>query len=296
MLNKTIHPTTLTGIKRLAKSLKIEQAIPHTRALDVAAQQAGFQNFRHARNTLPRTVKHKTFLENHHVYLTVYWKNEKNGSSGRETLHLPLSTPWNSLIEPSQFKLIRTLMWFKAEGSDHLASEHLQQNQSLARRDICAVARTLQFMDATKLRPSRSHHRAFPNSSWSDKLPARDHYSVWYDRKTKRYLFADEPYEQAANTQIHERETWAKRHGFIISKPNWPGMYAPDVGSRLYLVADNEKGIPLKPVVKVLNKLPSPIVEDTWNGESAPMLPYFVSPGTTKVRVRDDTRAIPRSR
>jgi hypothetical protein len=46
------HPTTLPGIKRAAKAIKRERGISHVEALDVAAQAAGYQNFRHARNSL----------------------------------------------------------------------------------------------------------------------------------------------------------------------------------------------------------------------------------------------------
>jgi len=111
-------------------------------------------------------------------------------------------------------------------------------------------------------------------------VPGHDHHSIWYDRVLKRYLFADEPYEPAADSNAVERAEWARRNGHVIAKPEWPGMYNPDGGSRLYLISDLETGIPLEPVVAALNKLPAPMIEGNWNGESAPTLPYFVSPGT----------------
>jgi len=45
-------PKTLEGIKRLAKRIKREQAIPHHLALDQAARGSGYENFRHAQNEL----------------------------------------------------------------------------------------------------------------------------------------------------------------------------------------------------------------------------------------------------
>ncbi|MDH6169994.1 hypothetical protein M2282_005164 [Variovorax boronicumulans] len=107
-----------------------------------------------------------------------------------------------------------------------------------------------------------------------------DHYSVWYDRETKRYLFADEPYEMAVEGKAAERAAWSERHGFTIAKPSWPGMYNPDGGSRLYLIADSGKGVPLAPIVAALARLPAPIVEAAWDGESEPSTPIFFSPGT----------------
>lgn len=66
-------------------------------------------------------------------------------------------------------------------------------------------------------------------------------------------------------------------------------MYAPDVGSRLYLIADETKGIPLQPIKDALNKLAPPIVEAAWSGVSAPHIPFFVSPGSiAKAAVEKD--------
>lgn len=37
-------------------------------------------------------------------------------------------------------------------------------------------------------------------------IPGRDHYSIWYDRDTKRHLFVDEPYEEAAKGKLAGRQ------------------------------------------------------------------------------------------
>jgi serine/threonine-protein kinase len=49
---KPLRPSTLDGIKRLAKSIKDARGITHTEALNVAARQAGYQSFTHARHQL----------------------------------------------------------------------------------------------------------------------------------------------------------------------------------------------------------------------------------------------------
>ncbi|WP_294254850.1 DUF5623 domain-containing protein [uncultured Comamonas sp.] len=280
MSSEAIRPSTLDGIKRLAKLLKTERGIKYLPALDEAAQLAGFQNFRHARNVLRATPKSGRPRPGHRIFLTAYWKSREDGTSGRETLTIELSAQWGDLITPLQLQNHRALVHFRSEGPDHLALEPLLGTQSEARRAVCAAARALHFMDATKLRPSKSHSRAYPGGRSSNAIPGRDHYSIWYDRETKRYLFVDEPYEKAVDGKVQEREAWAKRHGFAIIKPKWAGMYAPDIGSRLYLVADEKKGIPLGPIAAALDKLPVPIIEDSWEGESASMMPFFVSPGT----------------
>lgn len=296
MSSEAIRPSTMDGIKRLAKSLKVERSIQHTQALDDASQAAGFHNFRHAGNVLRAAPKTERSRPSHRVYLTSYWKHGGGGETGRETLSIWLSALWGDLITPPQLQKHLALADFRAEGPDHLAREHLQSSQSAARRAICAAARVLHFMDATKLRPSKSHSRAFPGGRSSNAVPGRDHYSIWYDPQTKRYLFADEPYEKAVEDKEQERETWAKKHGFVIVKPEWAGMYAPEVGSRLYLIADETKGIPLEPIAAALDSLPSPIVEAAWDGESAPMKPFFVSPGTVAQSATKDKPKGPRKK
>jgi len=280
MSSEAIRPTTLEGIKRLAKSLKVERRVQHVQALDVASQAAGFQNFHHASNALRTGPAPEQEIHGYRVFLSAYWEQRESGASGRETLTIWLSSPWTNLITPLQLKNHPALAGFRKDGPDHFVHERQQNSQSHARNYVCAAARVFHFMDATKLRPSQGYSRVFPGGDFINAIPGHDHDSVWYDPKTRRYLFADEPYEGAAEGRKPEREAWAKRHGFVIVKPEWAGMYAPDLGSRLYLVTDKTKGIPLSTVAASLNMLPSPIVESTWNGESAPMKPFFVSPGT----------------
>jgi hypothetical protein len=280
MSSEAIRPSTIDGIKRLSTSLKREQGIPHLRALDEAAQIAGFQNFRHASNVLPKGTESKRVRPRCQVFITAYWKDRKLGSDGRETLTISLSTPWANLITSAQLLNHRALMHFRGEGPDHLARINLVESQSQARRAACAAARALQFMDATKLRPSKGHSKAFPGGRSTNAVPGRDHGSVWYEPESKRYLFVDEPYEAAVNDRAAERATWATKHGYEIVKVEWAGIYNPDGGSRLYLVADSKKGVPLAPIAKALNALHRPLVEAAWDGESTPMTPIFVSPGT----------------
>lgn len=279
MSSEAIRPSTMDGIKRLANSIKVERGIKHTPALEVAAQLAGFHNLKHAQNVLKNGGSRPNARPGHRLYLTVYWRDKESDTRGRETLSIWLGTLWSDLVTLTQLDHHRALSDFRPEGPDHLAVRHLTHSQSQARREICAAARTLQFMDATKLRPSKSHSRAFPAGRSSNAVPGRDHYSVWYDRQTKRYLFVDEPYEMAVEGRAAERAAWSERHEFSIAKPSWPGMYNPDGGSRLYLIADTAKGVPLAPIVAALDRLPAPIVEAAWDGESAPSMPIFFSPG-----------------
>jgi hypothetical protein len=283
MSNKPIQPSTLEGIKRYAKSIKSQQGITHTLALDIASKAAGYPNFRNASKALNSAVLKQSYK----IFLTASWK--KDDFRGRETLTMELSSPLGDLVTSAQLRNHRSFENFYDEGSDHLVRYKFLNSQSEARSLVCAAARVLQFMDATKLRISTGYKRAYPKGDISKAIPGKDHGSVWYDSSTRRYLLVDEPYEPAVERLTKDREAWAKQYGFQVVKPEWAGMYAPDLGSRLYLITDETKGIPLQPIKDALNKLAPPIIEAVWNGESAPQIPFFVSPGSiAKATVKKD--------
>ncbi len=47
------RPTTLAALKRLTKQIAKRDGVTHTQALELAAKQAGYENFAHARKFLP---------------------------------------------------------------------------------------------------------------------------------------------------------------------------------------------------------------------------------------------------
>jgi len=275
MSTGTIRPSTLDGIKRLAKSLKTKQGIRHLEALDFAAIAGGFENFRHARNVL------KTSEDRHQkafrVFITAYWRDNKLSETGRETLTLWMDSPWDNFVTLSQMRFTRGLRNFRPAGPDHLIYRDTAISQQRARDHICAAARTLQFVEATKLRPTGSV-QAYPKGRTSNEVPGHDHGTSWYDPISKRYLLIDEPYGRSLEDK--DRIAWAIKHNQRIELTSWTGMYYPG-GTEMFLISDLEKGIPLEPILSALEKLPLiPIVPETWVGESAPMLPFFLSPGT----------------
>jgi hypothetical protein len=274
-MSKNITPSTLEGISRLAKTIKRKQGISHHEALEVAAVRAGFQNHRHAQHTLQTK---SLVVAGHTIYLTSYWKDKDTKEYGRETLPLRIRRPLAELLKPAQLKQNSRLSVFRFEGPDHLAIRHLMRSQENARDRVCEAARTLQFMEATGLKPSGSS-RAYPQSSPVFSIPGMDHASVWYDPSSKRYLLMDEPYEMAADAKQRERQAWAIQHNFKVALSEWPGMYNPEGGSRLYLISHAEKGVPLEPITAALARLHAPISPSPWQGESGPFPPPFVSPG-----------------
>jgi len=52
MTDDSFIPTTLVGIKRLAKTIKREHEVPHHLALDIGAKKAGYRDYGHAQKAL----------------------------------------------------------------------------------------------------------------------------------------------------------------------------------------------------------------------------------------------------
>ncbi|UIF88675.1 hypothetical protein KAF44_25520 (plasmid) [Cupriavidus necator] len=67
MSRRFTPPSTIAGIKRLGIEIKREHEISHSLALNLAAKEAGFQNFRHALSVLSAPVVTAT---SHTAYLT----------------------------------------------------------------------------------------------------------------------------------------------------------------------------------------------------------------------------------
>lgn len=56
-MTNNLKPTTLNGIRSLAKDYKKELECKHSVALNIAAKQAGYENYAHAQKSLSKTTK-----------------------------------------------------------------------------------------------------------------------------------------------------------------------------------------------------------------------------------------------
>ena len=278
MSGRNIRPTTLAGIKRLAKEIKKQQGVSLAQAQDESARIADFQNFRHAQNSLnPAQRPVRAAVAPSPTYplaIEAAWRDIDTWDIGSETLTVELSEPRDALVTKAQMQASRKLRAFRPHGEQVVYRQDWVRSQDAARREACKIARIFQFMDATGLRPSAGHSRAFPGGSALNAVPGRDHYSIWFDPGTRRYLFADEPYEAAVSGEkdAARRAAWAREHGWRIVKPSWPGMYYPEGSARLYLISSEADGLPLDEIAARLDRLPR-IEEAPWTGASAPIRP-----------------------
>lgn len=278
-------PSSIGGIKSLARKIKHASGASHMAALDSAAQSAHFQNYAHAQRTLAVHVGAAAPLagarsETYPLFLTFYWKDTETGERGRETLTMQFAATWSSLITVQQLTLNRSLYDLQPVSPDHLEGKHYCAGQMQAREHACAAARVFQFMDATRLRPSASYSRVYPSGNPRNCIQYSDHPSVWFDPATRRYLFVDEPYERAiGEREENERAGWAIGHLQVVAKPAWRGMYSPQPqgGSQIYFISHAFSGVPLQPLVAAVDRIPL-CTADHWTGESAAATPRFNSP------------------
>lgn len=246
----------------------------HTAALDAASKSSGFENYRHALRRLGDIAESSP--PSYELCISVPWHDRTHNATGREILKIRINKPLDALVTRAQSKAARGLIAMRREGPDHIAGTYTASSQEAARREACAAARMIQFIEATGLVPSRAK-RSFPRGQFQNRMPGSDHDTAWFDPIGKAYIRANEPYSQRDVTA--QQLQWATDHGWALAVSPWKGMYNPDGGSSLFLAADTSKGYSLKPIIAKLADTAAPIVIADWNGESKPFLPEFVSPG-----------------
>lgn len=264
MSNEASVPVTLSGIKRRAKTIKHERAIPHHAALDLAATEAGYQNIRHAQNHLSNLA-----TPHHACYLTAYWS--KPGSKGRETLTIGLPLPLRDIVARHQLSFARTLHSFRLESEDHLERRVDVESQERAHDVLFAAVRTLRFMAATGLKPATTLKQRNFLANEFHSLPGRDHTSEWLD-VTGAWVFCDEPYSER---DLQQRQEWANSRGYVMATPSWEGFHAPGSSIPYIFCEDSELSVRL---TLQLNALRKGLSVPLWDGVSAPYTSPFISP------------------
>lgn len=275
-----IPPSTADGIKRLATSIKRERGIRHHAALDLAAQRAGYQNFRHAQRQLPQ-VGASTYP----IFLTAYWRTRSRPiESGRETLRLELPKLLSELATRTELASYTPTGAFKLEASDHLEHRVNLESRDGARYALLAAARALQFIAATGLRPTTSRRQRAPLDL--ETMPGRDHWSRWVEPSTGTLVGLDEPYHDPASL-IEERRPWLAEQGLVMVAPAWEGMHFPGRTHPFLISKDEALGRRLQSQVEALVPMPEP----AW--ESHPYHERFVSPSRAAAGKAASKRTMP---
>jgi len=214
----TLKPTTLAGIKTLAKDLKRLQNLKHQPALELAAQQAGYSNFKHAHQALAHDPL--ASFEVKAGYISVLWTDDENQGSGRVTLRAPLANLISKLVTVrGGFVNDGFLKAFKLESPDHLEGILDASSYSQALELARSASYALQLMDRTGL---SSANLSFPSSVIDAfrAMPSSDHLSWWsMPNAPHEWVVMDDPYQKI------NRLAWAQSNQFVAKSCYGNGLY-----------------------------------------------------------------------
>lgn len=258
---QSVPPSSLSGIKRLAKSIRKQNQIPYLEALDKAAQSSGYENYHHARHVLERAMVDIPLKQSYSIYLSAYWRDTSSMpvQAGLETIKIDLPRPLLSFLLKHQCNWARNLEAFYVECEDHLEMRPNAGSQVRARELLHRAALTLQFLEATGLRPAttRPQRKIF---EVLERLPGKDHQSLWIS-STGEWLALDEPYSHALEHPYQdEREAWITAQNLHWVRPTWGGLYYP--GNAVpHLISANQNL--LHQVEQVVQSLP-PVKLGKW--------------------------------
>lgn len=271
---KTTAPS-MTWIKRRAKSIKATAGVPHHQALEAAARESGYQNFRHA-----QSAQSGTLPSQHHVYFSVYWRDyEDKTQSGRITLSVPISRPILSFLTKYQVtNRIPYLTEFKLEYLDHL--EKRLDDYSLQSAVISAreAAKALSFVERTGLLGAGAicYRRGSPFQIM-DGLPRTDHGSHWCTPNDPAdWCYLDEPYHE-----YNDRPCWANSRaiGYTADGGLGQGIYlgGGPIGAHACIFASTqERALELMDALKAATE-----EQGSWTVTHANHDTDFVSPART---------------
>lgn len=277
-LPQSVLPSTLSGFKRLAKSICRQDQIPHFQALDVVAQRCGYENYHHARRILERAEAVFPFKHSHCIFLSAYWRDasKKPVEAGLETLKIELPRPLLSFLLKHQCSSARNLEGFYIEYEDHLEMRSNVDSKLRAHEVLYRAALTLQFIEATELCPTTTKPQRKRMALLED-LPHKDHPSRWLT-PSGQWIVLDEPYDHVIKQPyLNEREAWVEKHNLHWARPAWNGLYNPGNTIPHLIAADRAL---LEQVVLITQSLP-PLVNDDlaeWSGVTEPYWSQFVSP------------------
>lgn len=292
----TIRPSSLDGIKNLAKKLKQQQGIRHTEALEAASRQAGYESFVHARRLLSEAIAsavHPQFP----VYLTAHWYERRSGSikssginsvrvdstprrrAGRELLQVNLTRPLPLIISKHRVSRARGLVSFVMEYDDHLEMHHLADSQDRAKELLLSAERALRFMEVTGLQPV-THQAQRDRLRPLSELAGHDHTSSWFDPTSGAVAILDEPYPAALENHTAERAIQLMRVGFSEIALSWEGIHNPGLAKPFLISNDLDL---LARVAQAVTALPRYEFPKSWDADTGAQGDAFVSPQ----RIRD---------
>lgn len=251
--------TTLDGIKRAATKLKRRTGMKHSDALNQIAREAGYADFYAATNALADSIEPPRYA----ITICESWHDHATDQRGNESRAFFLNKPLSELAKPHQ--LTGYLGGVRLSGENKIIGSGDSDGRSRARAAICRIARTLQFMSATGLKPSRSR-RCYPKGDWNNRPLGADHDQGWYHPETRDFLLTEEPYPGQHQSYADARKAWSSKHGWRTVRSHWGSIYGH--GTEFYLTAKAGDGINLAAMARRLAALPPAFTEADWPGDA----------------------------
>jgi hypothetical protein len=256
---------SLNGLKNRAKNLAAEHSLSHMKSLDVAAQELGYSSYKKAQQELPPSMTM--------IRVKVRWQEPRYKLKGSETIEYPFARPLEQMLAPSKGRRRQGLGMFVMTSPNVLELRHsgFPMTQGEARRWACQTIRQLMLMEALAITPAPAKIVAWPTESGTDgddhqvRMPGTDHYSVWVSHEGA-VLIVNEPYHDNAGLPL--QNGWCAKHGFNIITPTWRGMWNPEVGTRMSILARKDSGLDLQQMAKKLEHLPDDFSQSNWPGVS----------------------------
>jgi hypothetical protein len=283
--SSNILPTTLRGIKKRAKKICLPGQT-HSDALDMVAREVGYRDYRQLQQAWEsrEALKESPPQARYPVFLSAYWRdsNSTPRSAGCETLKVYLGRPLSDIVSKHQTSYARNLEGFRQEAPDHLEKNSNADGQARAWEVLVRAALSLQFMEASGLRPATSEKQRQP-FELLEGFPAKDHVSRWIDPTSGTWIALDEPYAHVNEEDVmNQRAAWASNSGLHLAKPDWAGLYYP--GHAVPHLISPSQDL-LRKTAEALGKL-SPIAavpsdQTPWEGMSEPYNVQFMSPERT---------------
>jgi hypothetical protein len=257
-MSKQYH--TYDDLKRAARRHSREHGVLYTRALELISVEAGFCNHLHASAEYAKRIVLRQFP----VTVFQFWRDRNEREVGTESLQLSLSRPLEELVRPHHCQ--GYLGGVRIEDGNQLIGYDAAQAERHAHQELCRYARVLQFMDATGLKPSRSH-RGYPKSRWENRKPNSDHDHHWFDPVKRGYVVTDEPYPGRTSLDDQEVAEWKLEHSYDVVQSRWQSVYG--LGTELYFVGKSAGPVDVNELARRLESSPAPISEKTAKFESS---------------------------
>ncbi len=259
----TKYYATLDGLKRAAKKARRGTGIAYRAALEKVAREAGYADYHAAQSAFAESAG----AAGHQVKIFEFWSDHSAGTRGNESRTFLFDKPLGELVTPAQ--LTGHLSGARIDKDGSLIGYGRSDSQRQARAEICRMARTLQFISATGLKPARGG-KCYPKGDQNFRPPGADHDRGWYDPATRSFLLTEEPYPGRHQLSADARRVWHETHGWETARSHWGSMYG--FGTELHLTVKPGK-IDLAALIRRLAALPAPYSEVDWPGEApAPAL------------------------